>query len=113
VAIYLVGRVAYPFYGGVPFAHMELEQGARRLRNGIRMTFVAVTVIVAATVSGWWPSKAAAADVSTVEIRDGSGARACGELVEAPAGAVRLRTAGGVVTVRVDSLATIRPVSEC
>jgi hypothetical protein len=57
LAIFLVGRVAYPLNaanedsGGIA----EIEQGQRQLHTGIRLTVVALILIVTAALSGWWP----------------------------------------------------------
>jgi hypothetical protein len=57
VAIFIVGRVAYPLdavidnTGGVD----ALAQGRRQIHEGIRLTVVALILIVIAALSGWWP----------------------------------------------------------
>jgi hypothetical protein len=122
VAIFLVGRVAYPFYGG-PMAmgtRQQVQAAGDRLRRGIRMTFVSVATVAVATVSGWWPSTATsdAADEATsgatsMEVRDSEGGRQCGQMVDSTDGTVRLTTSDGTVLVRLDQVASIRPVSAC
>lgn len=114
LAVYLVGRVAHPFHGPAIEAGIAqapaVASGTRQLRTGIRLTYLAVAVLVTAALSGWWPTPAAA---GAVQVSDASGRSWCGELTEAPAGAVRLNTGDGPVTVPVSQLATLRPVDTC
>jgi hypothetical protein len=122
VAIYLVGRVAYPFYGG-PMAmatRQQVHAAGDRLRRGIRMTFVSVATVAIATVSGWWPSTAtpaapggAAGAAVSMEVRDRDGGRQCGQMVDSPDGTVQLTTVDGTVQVRLEQVASIRPVRAC
>lgn len=104
LAIYVVGRVAYPW------RHPAPAGGARRLRAGITLTYAAVVVLVVATLSAWWPSPAPAGEV---EARDTTGATWCGDLVAAPAGAVRIDTTDGPVTLALRDLVAIRSVATC
>jgi hypothetical protein len=104
VAIIMVGRVAYPFYGG-PMAigtREQLPAAGRQLRRGIRMTFVSVATIAIATVSGWWPSDAsqtttetATSTTANVHVRDSAGKQICGQIVDSSDGTIRLDTADG------------------
>lgn len=111
LAIYVVGRVAYPVAGPAAGAGSGPESaGARRLRTGIGITYLAVVVLVVATLSAWWPGPAAA---GAVEARDATGTAWCGQLLDAPAGAVRLDTADGPVTLALDRLGAVRPVDTC
>jgi hypothetical protein len=57
VAIFLVGRVAYPLNAATDKSDgvAEIEQGQRQLRTGITLTVVALILIVTAALSGWWP----------------------------------------------------------
>jgi hypothetical protein len=60
VALIQVGRVAYPIddaSNGGGDRH-DVVQARRQLRGGIRLTVVALVLIVIASLSGWWPSKA-------------------------------------------------------
>lgn len=113
VAIYLVGRVAFPFYG-IATAAAEDGSGAvagtRRLRTGILLTYLAGIVLVIATLSAWWP---AGGDGAAVEVQDAAGQGWCGELTDGPVGALALDTAAGQVTVALDRVAVIRPVDGC
>lgn len=114
LAVYLVGRVAHPFYGqavDAPSADSPaVASGARQLRTGIRLTYLAVAMLAVGSLSAWWPDLAAA---DAAQVREASGRTWCGELVEAPDGAVRLDTSDGPVTVPVDRIATIRPAGTC
>lgn len=111
-AIYLVGRVAFPFYGAGtgPARTVTAEAGTRRLRTGILLTYLAGIVLVVATLSAWWPADA---ERAAVEVRNAAGEGWCGELRDAPAGAVTLDTTEGPVTLALDRVALIRPVDGC
>lgn len=114
LAVYLVGRVAHPFHDPAvdaqPADPPAVANGTRQLRAGIRLTYLAVVVLAVGSLSAWWPDVAAA---DAVQVREASGRTWCGELVEAPDGAVRLDTADGPVTVPADRIATIRPAGTC
>lgn len=112
VAIYLVGTVAYPLVwrSDAP-VHDTAVGDSGRLRAGIRVTFIALAVLVAATLSGWWPSTPASG--ATVEVRDASGRAWCGEIGDASAGIVRLDTAEGPVSLPLNRIVTLRPVDGC
>lgn len=89
---------------------------ARRLRAGVALTFVAVALMALAASAGWWPVGedgdvgAAAGDVR-VTVRGGG--TACGRLVDAPTGIVRLVTDDGTAEVAIGQLTTIAPVDGC
>lgn len=107
MSMWMVGSIAFPLYGGGE----PSQAGAGRLRGGIRMTFIAMILMVLASLAGWWPE---GAGEDTVEVRNASGASACGSWVDgAPAGSLWLRTAEGVVTVNLRQVADMRPVSSC
>lgn len=115
VAIYLVGTVAYPFYGVAASARADTDAAkpaakSRRMRTGIRMTYGAVGLVAVATLAAWWPHTA---DSDLVEVRDAAGASACGELVDGSGGQLALDTADGPVTVSLEAVAELRLVSEC
>ena len=74
---------------------------------------ISVILVVIATLAGWWPSSPAAAAAGVVSVTDGQGQRWCGSLVPAPAGAVGVRTASGVVDVPAQTVAQIFPVPAC
>jgi hypothetical protein len=111
VAIFTVGRVAYPVKDtadgtGVPSA----GQAAARLRAGIRLTIVAVILAVIAALSGWWPAPASTAAVA---VTGTSGQQWCGPLVSGPGGAISVRTGNGVISVPAQAIAQVRPVAQC
>lgn len=114
MAIYLVGRVAYPFYGPGQTAEMvdepTMARRTRRLRTGIFGTYLAVAMLVAATLSAWWP---APPDNGAVVVSDAAGRTLCGHLLQGPAGEIRLATAGGTVTIPLHRVALLRPVGDC
>lgn len=105
LAIYLVGRVAYPLPGSAP-------GGAGRLRTGIRLTYLAVTLVALGTLSAWWPSSPEAAG-GGVEVRGTTGQRWCGELVAGTAGTLRLDTADELIAIPLAGVAALRPVDAC
>lgn len=115
VAIYLVGGVAYPLRRrdpGSPAAGGPGTggSGGRRLRTGVWLTYLAVALVVAATLSAWWPTDEVAGPVTVTDV---AGRDWCGEVTESPAGTIRLDTAAGPVTVRLADVAAVRTVSAC
>jgi hypothetical protein len=117
-AVFQVGRVAYPFYGG-PMAmgtQQQVRAAADRLRRGIRMTFISVATVAVATVSGWWPSTADPATTSeaaSMAVQDDKGTRHCGQMVNSPNGTIQLATPDGAVLLQLDQVASIQPVATC
>jgi hypothetical protein len=109
VAIFTVGRVAYPV-GDAADGASAVPGAAARLRAGIRLTIVALILAVIATLSGWWP---AASTTAAVAVTATSGQAWCGPLVSGPAGAISVRTANGVVSVPAQAVAQVRPVAQC
>ncbi len=115
VAIFVVGRVAHPFGSPADTTGTDREAVARQvrqLRTGIRMTYVAVALVVAATLSVWLP---VSADDGAVVMVDFEGQAWCGQLVEAPVGEARLDSPQhpDEVSLDLDSLALLRPVDGC
>jgi hypothetical protein len=57
LAIFTVGRVAYPLNPAIDHkeAAEELAEANRQLHTGIRLTVLALVLIVIAALSGWWP----------------------------------------------------------
>jgi hypothetical protein len=89
----------------------ELEQGGRRLRSGVRITFVAVATLALAAMSSWWP----APDTGTpgsVSVSTGSGS-VCGAIESASPGVLAVRTSSQRVLLRLDSVVAIAPVDSC
>jgi hypothetical protein len=71
-----------------------------------------------AASSAWWPTTGAdggggVTDGVTLQLTDRSGATACGTLVEAPAGTVRLATDEGTIEVAVERLVAVAPADGC
>src|SRR3954447_17532223 len=60
ISTFLVGRVAWPLFGGAQsaVADGDLESEARQLRRGLLLTFVAVALLALGTATGWWPQPA-------------------------------------------------------
>ena len=112
LAIFTVGRVAYPVVDAADGASVapSAGQAAARLRAGIRLTIVAVILAVIAALSGWWP---ASASTVAVAVTSTSGQAWCGPLANGPAGAVSVRTGTGVITVPAQAIAQVRPVTQC
>jgi len=115
LAIFTVGRVAYPVNDAADGASTmpSAGQAAARLRAGIRLTIVAVILAVIAALSGWWPSSASTAAGAAVAVTGASGQAWCGPLVNGPAGAISVRTGNGVVSVPAQVIAQVRPVAQC
>ncbi|HEX6570223.1 MAG TPA: hypothetical protein VF015_13705 [Acidimicrobiales bacterium] len=125
LATFIVARVAWPLTAASTTAGMpaEVAEGARRLRAGVALTFLAVVAMALAASVSWWPTDdgggatgdggATGNGGGTVELTDRSGGTACGTLEVAPAGAVRLVTDEGTVDVRIDRLVAITPVDGC
>lgn len=115
VATYLVGRVAHRLPAPVSEQEMPaaVADAERRLRTGIRTTYIAVIVLAVAALSGWWPGAGDSTDTGAVEVRDAANQSWCGQLLEAPPGVVQLDTAGGPVSLRLDQIAVVRPVEQC
>ena len=115
--IYLVGRVAYPFESAAASASpAAVARAAARLRAGIRLTVLALVVIVIAALSGWWPRSGAGGAggaATTVTISDRTGRTWCGQLVVGDAGVVSVDTSQGVIAVPVETVADVRPVTSC
>jgi len=111
VAIFTVGRVAYPV-GDADDGAGAVPGAAARLRAGIRLTIVALILAVIAALSGWWPA-ASTTTTTAVAVTASSGQAWCGPLVSGPAGAISVRTVHGVITVPAQAIAQVRPVAQC
>lgn len=122
LSIFLVASVAWPFSTAASDVSSDTRTrdsapGARRLRLGVGLTYVAVGTMALAASIGWWPTEASTGTDddggASVEITDGSGRTACGELVEGPAGKIRLETDAGTVEITTSGVARIAPVPAC
>ncbi len=116
-AVFTVGRVAYPVSDTADGASAMpgAAAAAGRLRAGIRLTIVALILVVIAALSGWWPAASTSTSTSTaaVAVTAASGQAWCGPLVSGPAGAVSVRTARGVITVPAQDIAQVSPAAQC
>lgn len=109
LSMWMVGGVAFPTYSGEQMP----ASAPGRLKAGIGMTFVAVIMTVLGAADGWWPAEGGGGS-EQMEVRDSSGNVACGTLAEgARQGAMWLDTADGRVTVSLNAIASMRPVSSC
>ena len=59
VAIFTVGRVAYPLNASSDAGQRpkEVAEARQMLQRGIQLTVLALILIVIAALSGWWPKK--------------------------------------------------------
>jgi len=112
LAIFTVGRVAYPVTvtTGETSDSPDAAGAAARLRAGIRLTVVALILAVLAGLSGWWPSAAA---TTATAVTSTTGGTWCGQLADGPSGAISIRTADRVIPVPVQVIAQVRPVAAC
>jgi len=122
LALFTVGRVAYPINAGgsAGVNPHALAQARGRLHTGIRLTILALALIVTAALSGWWPHRAnakpaapAKAAPAAVTVSANTGQTWCGPLTAGPADAVNLRTAQGDVAVPVQAVTRLSPVANC
>jgi hypothetical protein len=111
VAVFRVGRVAYPITFGRGGEGPDITGARRQLRVGIRLTVAALTLIVVAALSGWWPSKTT--DNTKVAVSDTTGQTWCGRVVGGANGTVSISTDQGIVTVPVQTVVQLRPVASC
>jgi len=109
LAIFTVGRVAYPV-GDALDGDPAVAGGTARLRTGIRLTIAALILAVIAALSGWWPSPASN---PAVAVTGTTGQAWCGPLVSGPADAISVRTANGIITVPTQAIAQVSPVGRC
>jgi hypothetical protein len=114
LAVFIVGRVAYPVGDAADdvTARPSAGQAAQQLRAGIRLTIVALILAVIAALSGWWPASSSSS-TTAVAVTATSGQAWCGPLVNGPATAISVRTGNGVITVPAQAIAQVRPVAQC
>lgn len=120
VATFLVGRVAWPLYGGEPRgavagAATELARDGRRLRTGLVLTFAALTALALGNAAGWWPQDEGdgGGGDALVQVQAVSGERVCGALGEARPGTLSVVAGGRPVVVSLRAVAVVRPVGSC
>jgi hypothetical protein len=117
VATFLVGRVAWPLYGGrrpaVTDEAAELERDGRRLTRGLAVTFAALAVLALGTATGWWPQNEAEGGNALVAVQATSGERWCGPLGEAEPGSLSVSVNGSPVVVSLQDVAAVGPVDSC
>lgn len=120
--ISLVGRAAWPLYGGggEPSAADQgaVAQTSRLLTRGLLLTFLSVAAVALATTASWWPKEdgggADGGGAAQVRVQTTDGRSACGELSAAPqAGTLRVRADSQPVDVALSSLASVVPVGSC
>ena len=127
LAIFLVASVAWPLSFGATDAGATPPEDAarsgstsRRLRVGTALTYLAVAVMALAATANWWPvseatdaETGAVAEAVNVRITDQRGATACGELLDARPGTIRLATDEGRVALQLSGLVAVAPTAEC
>jgi hypothetical protein len=106
VAVVLVALVAWP----VTAELARPVAAARRLRVGIWLTFAAVAVTAAASLSGWWPGAGSTAGSVAVSTSSGS---ACGQVVSGASGWLELQTSSGRVRTPLSEVLSVEPVEAC
>ncbi len=129
--IYLVGRAAWPLYGGEPVVaggrddrerRDDHDDGAaiaiasRQLTRGLLLTFLSIAALALATATSWWPNDEAGGGAASdaVQVQTDDGRTACGELtaVSQP-GTLRILSDGQPVIVALDTVASVQPVGGC
>ena len=120
LALFTVGRVAYPINAGgsAGVNPHALAQARGRLHTGIRLTILALILIVTAALSGWWPHRTNAApgtpaNAAAATVSANTGQTWCGPLTAGPADAINLRTAQGDIAVPLQTVTRLRPVANC
>jgi hypothetical protein len=119
VATFLVGRVAWPLYGGkaqgaASDEPAELERDGRRLRTGLVLTFAALAALALGTATGWWPQEESSGDgAALVQVQSSGGQRWCGSLGEARPGLLRVLADGDPVDVPLQDVVLVRSVDSC
>lgn len=113
IAVVIVASVAHPFTA----RPMTTVAAARRLRSGIIVTFVAVTLTALAALSWWWPQHRETADApapvqQVVAVSTATGS-ACGDLIESGSRAMILDTDGKRVRIPLSRLSSIEVVDKC
>jgi hypothetical protein len=117
VATFLVGRVAWPLYGGKPQGAVSdeaaLARDGRRLRTGLVLTFAALVTLALGTATGWWPQEESGGGGALVQVQATSGERWCGSLGEASPGSLSVVADGSPVVVSLQDVVVVQPVDTC
>ena len=115
VATALVASAAWPVYAASSPAvgeedHQEIARTSRRLRAGIALTYLAVTVLALAAASSWWPAHRGADAV--VEVNAG-GSVLCETLQDSQQGLLRLAVLGRTVSIPLEQVTRLQPLDSC
>jgi hypothetical protein len=117
VATFLVGRVAWPLYGGASrpaVSDAELTRDGRRLRTGVVLTFAALTALALGAATGWWPQEETGGSRDAlVQVQASSGERWCGALGAATPGSLSIDADGSPVTVPLQEVVLVQAVADC
>jgi hypothetical protein len=119
VATFLVGRVAWPLYGGkaqdtASDEAAELARDGRRLRTGLVLTFAALAALALGTATGWWPQEEGGGDDGAlVQVQAAGGERWCGSLGAARQGFLSVVADGSSVVVPLQDVVLVRSVDAC
>ncbi|MER8041967.1 hypothetical protein [Streptomyces sp. NPDC094032] len=108
LAVYLVGRTAWPHAAGPD----DPDRAARRLRTGLLLTFATVLLTAVAATSSWWPAPdVSGAGTATVQVGTSAGSL-CGELTRG-GGPLTLVVQGRTVDVPLTDVTSVTPVAGC
>jgi hypothetical protein len=127
LAVFLVASVAWPFptgtadvddVGAAAAVGAKAAAEPRRLHTGVALTYAAMITMAIAASASWWPDADSATDGEggagvTVEVTAHDGSTACGQLLGAPTGTIRLATASRAVELATSGLAAISPTDSC
>ncbi|MFJ6349464.1 hypothetical protein ACIQKB_08305 [Streptomyces sp. NPDC092046] len=113
LAVYLVGRTAWPHAAGPD----DPVRAARRLRTGLVLTFATVLLTAVAATSSWWPAPDKAVPApdapAAMQVEVGtSGGSLCGELGRG-SGPLTLVVEGRTVDVPLSDVTSVTPVADC
>ncbi|MFJ9828951.1 hypothetical protein ACIRSU_31945 [Streptomyces sp. NPDC101160] len=108
LAVYLVGRVAWPH----AVAPGDTERAARNLRTGLILTFATVLLTALAATSSWWPAPDTGAGEAEVEVTTSAGT-VCGRLAASGSGALALAVHGRTVDIPLTDVVSVNPVDGC
>jgi hypothetical protein len=122
LAIFMVGRVAHPFHGPTDPAgeanDTVIVSRTHRLRTGIWLTYLALALLVVATLSSWIPASSegdavASPDIGAVAVADAAGQSWCGQFIEAGPGGILLHSADGTIPIPLDGVLLVHPQRVC